>query len=135
METNVKHHEEVVNKVHELKTKTMSSNENEKNEAVAELWKIHHFYLGVSGIAESALIETGNKKDFVHVKNMYVAKRKQNTGKAVLQIAIVAVMFAIFANANEAWYFSFAKALGLYIAIGFAIYLTGGLKYFKKSNK
>lgn len=135
MEENFKQYRPVINRVYELKEKALSSDENEKEKAIAELRSIKHFHLGLSVIASEALEIAGYKENLQVFKDIQIAKRKSNTGKVVLQIAIVAVMFAIFANANESWYWSFAKALGLYIAVGFAIYLTGGLKYFRKVRK
>lgn len=135
METNYKNHQEVVERVYNLKYDAQTAKDGEKAKIIAELKSIKHFHLGLSGVADAALIELGEAEqiDVYKMKSMQI--RKRNTGKVVLQIAIVAVLFAIFANPHEAWYWSFAKAIGLYVAVGFAIFLTGGLKYFKKGAR
>ncbi|MNK74004.1 hypothetical protein D3C87_935090 [compost metagenome] len=131
MKTNVENHQDVVNKVYDLKQKALTGDE----EARLELYKLFHFHLGISGIANKAIKEIGGTDNLDVYKNIEIAKHRQNTGKVVLQIAIVAVLFYWFANSNESWYWTFAKAVGLYIAVGFAIFLTGGLKYFRKGKK
>lgn len=132
METNLENHQNVVNEVYELKQKALTGNENEKEEAIAKLHSIMHFHLGLSGIANNALKEAGQDQNLQIYKDVEIAKHKANTGKVVLQIAIVAILFYLFAKTDQAWYWSLAKAIGLYIAAGWAIFLTGGVKYFKK---